>query len=136
MFRLRDIAGVSVAVSIIYTVQAYQGRQELHPNACVYTPLPHYPPMLFKFRRKEVPWEVVGSKAIEPVPTYYDEDKGVHSPMALAMALQCIGRRRYRSRRRCGHVWHICFPCRAVDQRCGPSKCRRVRTSATPASSE
>ncbi|KAJ7139892.1 hypothetical protein C8R44DRAFT_828266 [Mycena epipterygia] len=33
--------------------------------------------MLFKFRRKEVPWEVVGSKAIEPVPTYYDEDKDV-----------------------------------------------------------
>jgi len=31
--------------------------------------------MLFNFRRKEVPWEVVDSKAIEPVPMYYDEDK-------------------------------------------------------------
>ncbi|KAJ7655054.1 hypothetical protein DFH06DRAFT_1092104 [Mycena polygramma] len=31
--------------------------------------------MLFNFRRKEIPWEVVDSKAIEPVPTYYDEDK-------------------------------------------------------------
>ncbi|KAJ7042479.1 hypothetical protein C8F04DRAFT_1207973 [Mycena alexandri] len=31
--------------------------------------------MLFHFRRKEIPWEVVGSKAIEPVHMYYDEDK-------------------------------------------------------------
>ncbi|KAJ7751935.1 hypothetical protein DFH07DRAFT_524414 [Mycena maculata] len=31
--------------------------------------------MLFKFHRKEVPWEVVDSKAIEPVSNYYDEDK-------------------------------------------------------------
>jgi len=31
--------------------------------------------MLFHFRRKEVPWEVVDSKAIEPVSNYYDEDK-------------------------------------------------------------
>ncbi|KAJ7107669.1 hypothetical protein C8R43DRAFT_1044942 [Mycena crocata] len=27
------------------------------------------------FRRKEVPWEVVDSKTIEPVPMYYDEDE-------------------------------------------------------------
>ncbi|KAF7320229.1 hypothetical protein MKEN_00807400 [Mycena kentingensis (nom. inval.)] len=31
--------------------------------------------MIFNFRRKEVPWEVVDSKAIEPVPTYYEENK-------------------------------------------------------------
>jgi len=31
--------------------------------------------MLFKFRRKEVPWEVVSNKTIEPVAMYYDEDK-------------------------------------------------------------
>ncbi|KAJ7071251.1 hypothetical protein C8F01DRAFT_424744 [Mycena amicta] len=31
--------------------------------------------MLFKLRRKEVPWEVVDNKAVEPVPNYYDEDK-------------------------------------------------------------
>ncbi|KAF7339848.1 hypothetical protein MVEN_01901600 [Mycena venus] len=31
--------------------------------------------MLFNFRRKEIPWEVVDSKAIEPVHMYYDEDK-------------------------------------------------------------
>ncbi|KAK7064422.1 hypothetical protein R3P38DRAFT_2824401 [Favolaschia claudopus] len=31
--------------------------------------------MLFHFRRKEIPWEVVDSKAIEPVHMYYDEDK-------------------------------------------------------------
>ncbi|KAJ7431789.1 hypothetical protein B0H11DRAFT_1870975 [Mycena galericulata] len=31
--------------------------------------------MLFNFRRKEVPWEVVDSKAIEPVSNYYDENK-------------------------------------------------------------
>ncbi|KAJ7706429.1 hypothetical protein B0H17DRAFT_1002123 [Mycena rosella] len=34
--------------------------------------------MLFNFRRKEVPWEVVDSKAIEPVSMYYDEDKGAY----------------------------------------------------------
>jgi len=31
--------------------------------------------MLFHFRRKEIPWEVVDSKAVEPVHMYYDEDK-------------------------------------------------------------
>ncbi|KAJ7169647.1 hypothetical protein C8R46DRAFT_204701 [Mycena filopes] len=31
--------------------------------------------MLFHFRRKEIPWEVVDSKAIEPVSMFYDEDK-------------------------------------------------------------
>ncbi|KAJ7932637.1 hypothetical protein B0H13DRAFT_1956309 [Mycena leptocephala] len=31
--------------------------------------------MLFNFRRKEIPWEVVDNKAIEPVSMYYDEDK-------------------------------------------------------------
>ncbi|KAF8898352.1 hypothetical protein BD779DRAFT_1483476 [Infundibulicybe gibba] len=30
--------------------------------------------MLFNFRRTETPWEVVDSKAIEPVPMYYDDD--------------------------------------------------------------
>ncbi|KAJ6604419.1 hypothetical protein DFH09DRAFT_898337 [Mycena vulgaris] len=41
--------------------------------------------MLFSFRRKEVPWEVVDSKAIEPVPTYYDEDKGTSISYLWAM---------------------------------------------------
>ncbi|KAJ7293346.1 hypothetical protein C8J57DRAFT_1042995 [Mycena rebaudengoi] len=31
--------------------------------------------MLFNFRRKEIPWEVVDSKTVEPVPVYYDQDK-------------------------------------------------------------
>jgi hypothetical protein len=35
--------------------------------------------MLFNFRRKEIPWEVVDNKAIEPVSMYYDEDKGARS---------------------------------------------------------
>jgi hypothetical protein len=37
--------------------------------------------MLFNFRRKEVPWEVVSNKTIEPVAMYYDEDKGMRAPM-------------------------------------------------------
>ncbi|KAJ6519590.1 hypothetical protein C8R45DRAFT_1204736 [Mycena sanguinolenta] len=35
--------------------------------------------MLFHFRRKEVPWEVVDSKAIEPVHMYDEEDFDVAS---------------------------------------------------------
>ncbi|KAJ7357128.1 hypothetical protein DFH08DRAFT_475002 [Mycena albidolilacea] len=31
--------------------------------------------MVFHCRRKEIPWEVVDSRAIEPVHMYYDEDK-------------------------------------------------------------
>lgn len=30
--------------------------------------------MLFHFRRKEIPWEVVDSRAVEPVPMYYDDE--------------------------------------------------------------
>jgi len=42
--------------------------------------------MLFHFRRKEIPWEVVDSKAIEPVATgmYYEDDKGGHTPCKLS----------------------------------------------------
>ena len=33
---------------------------------------------MFIFRRKEIPWEVVDSKAVDPVPPYYEfEDDGV-----------------------------------------------------------
>jgi hypothetical protein len=33
---------------------------------------------MFHFRRKEIPWEVVDSKAVDPVPLYYEfEDDGV-----------------------------------------------------------
>ncbi|KAF8649751.1 hypothetical protein AX16_005521 [Volvariella volvacea WC 439] len=31
--------------------------------------------MMFNFRRKEVPWEIVDSKGIEPVPTHYDDEE-------------------------------------------------------------
>jgi hypothetical protein len=32
---------------------------------------------MFNFRRRETPWEVVDSKAVDPVPLYYDfEDDG------------------------------------------------------------
>lgn len=36
--------------------------------------------MLFSIRtrRKEIPWEVVDSKAVDPVPMYYD-DEGTYS---------------------------------------------------------
>ncbi|TFK41403.1 hypothetical protein BDQ12DRAFT_679408 [Crucibulum laeve] len=30
---------------------------------------------MFNFRRKEVPWEVVESKAVDPVPMYYDDEE-------------------------------------------------------------
>jgi len=30
--------------------------------------------MFLKFRRKEIPWEVVDSHAVEPVPMYYDDE--------------------------------------------------------------
>ncbi|KAL0950892.1 hypothetical protein HGRIS_007651 [Hohenbuehelia grisea] len=30
--------------------------------------------MLFKFRRREIPWEVVDSKSVEPVPMYYEDE--------------------------------------------------------------
>lgn len=33
---------------------------------------------LIRTRRKDVPWEVVDSKAVDPVPMYY-EDEGVSS---------------------------------------------------------
>jgi hypothetical protein len=38
--------------------------------------------MLFSIRtrRKDTPWEVVDSKAVEPVPMYYD-DEGTFSPL-------------------------------------------------------
>jgi len=44
-----------------------------------YTLFRQIPKMLFHFRRKEIPWEVVDSKAIEPVATgmYYEDDKGL-----------------------------------------------------------
>jgi len=43
--------------------------------------------MLFSIRtrRKETPWEVVDSKAVEPVPMYYD-DEGTFSPLPLAFS--------------------------------------------------
>lgn len=31
---------------------------------------------MFNFRRKETPWEVVDSKSVDPIPTYY-EDEGM-----------------------------------------------------------
>ncbi|KAF4605433.1 hypothetical protein EYR40_004217 [Pleurotus pulmonarius] len=30
--------------------------------------------MLFTFRRREVPWEVVDSKSVHPVPMYYEDE--------------------------------------------------------------
>lgn len=29
---------------------------------------------MFNFRRREIPWEVVDSKSVEPVPMYYGDD--------------------------------------------------------------
>jgi len=29
---------------------------------------------MFKFRRRETPWEVVDSKAVDPVPMYYEDE--------------------------------------------------------------
>jgi len=38
---------------------------------------------MFNFRRRETPWEVVDSKAVEPVPLYYEFEDG-----ALVAVLQ------------------------------------------------
>jgi hypothetical protein len=32
--------------------------------------------MLFTFRRRETPWEVVDNRAVEPVPMYYEDEGG------------------------------------------------------------
>ncbi|KIK02303.1 hypothetical protein K443DRAFT_131892 [Laccaria amethystina LaAM-08-1] len=29
---------------------------------------------MFNFRRKETPWEVVDSKSVDPIPTYYEDE--------------------------------------------------------------
>lgn len=30
--------------------------------------------IMFNLRRKEIPWEVVDSEIVEPIPVYYDEE--------------------------------------------------------------
>lgn len=36
---------------------------------------------MFKFRRREIPWEVVDSKAVEAVPMYYEDDGMCKNPL-------------------------------------------------------
>lgn len=39
---------------------------------------------MFNFRRKEIPWEVVDSEIVEPIPVYYDEE-GTWGPQLLSL---------------------------------------------------
>jgi hypothetical protein len=47
--------------------------------------------MICRFRRSEVPWEVVESKSVDPVPVYYEDD-GVFKVLfpCLGVRAECV----------------------------------------------
>jgi len=56
--------------------------------------------MMFNFRRKETPWEVVDSKSVDPIPTYYEDegmsfcpDKPYNTSYLLDLDVVAIGER-------------------------------------------
>jgi hypothetical protein len=70
--------------------------------------------MVFKFRRKETPWEVVDNHSVKPVPTYFEgkPGRGPHFYYRLLLPNSNVARRiSYLRGWRSRHGWNVHLQC-------------------------